>query len=211
MSKEIKMTTIECTSPLTGRSKWWGAPDMPPDMPYPYVMEKDGDEEYPEPLTFICQIRLEEIAQYDTDNLLPHEGMLYFFAAIDYFLQMDTPLELPLHEYSGELVRVLYTPDTAELQPYELTWEDTGESIFRQAEQIDFSLEGEEICHALLGTARDHEVNERQQEMVQLLRVEEEDRWNLRFYDCGTMYFLISRADLAKRQFERVETEVFFY
>lgn len=212
MSKEIKITTAESHSPLDGKSKWWGAPDMPEDMPYPYVMVLgDDNEQYPEPLTFICQIRLEDIADYDHDNLLPHEGMLYFFAAIDHFLQMESPLELPLHEYSGEMVRVLYSPTTDGLKPYELNWEDTGESVFRPAEQMMFGHEGESICHAMLGSPRDNEVNERQEKMVQLLRIEEDDNWNLRFYDCGSMYFLISRHNLAKRRFDRVETEVFFY
>ena len=65
MSKEIKITTAESHSPLDGKSKWWGAPDMPEDMPYPYVMVLgDDNEQYPEPLTFICQIRLEDIADY---------------------------------------------------------------------------------------------------------------------------------------------------
>ena len=124
---------------------------------------------------------------------------------------MESPLELPLPAYSGEMVRVLYSPTTDGLKPYELNWEDTGESVFRPAEQMMFGHEGESICHAMLGSPRDNEVNERQKKMVQLLRIEEDDNWNLRFYDCGSMYFLISRHNLAKRRFDRVETEVFFY
>ena len=109
------------------------------------------------------------------------------------------------------MLRVLSRPTTDGLKPYELNWEDTGESVFRPPEQMMFSHEGESICHARLGSPRDNEVNERQEKMSRLLRIEEDDNWNLRFYDCGSMYFLISRHNLAKRRFDRVETEVFFY
>ena len=60
-------------------SKWWGNPDLPPQAEYPMmkITEEDGTEsEYP--LTFICQIDCEDIAPFDREGLLPHEGMLYF-------------------------------------------------------------------------------------------------------------------------------------
>ena len=60
---------------------------MPEGMAYPCIDVEDGDGgTYPEPLTFVCQIRCKDIAGLDTDGLLPHSGMLYFFAPIDYFL-----------------------------------------------------------------------------------------------------------------------------
>lgn len=74
---------------LKGKSKFWGFPDMPAGMEFPY---KDGD-----PMCFICQINLEELhaqASYTPDlNLLPRCGMLYFFAQIDYFLGWSGELE----------------------------------------------------------------------------------------------------------------------
>ena len=70
---------------LFGKSKWWGAPDLPAGSPYPVVPMGDTPEDC-EPLTFLCQIRCEDLAEVDAEGLLPHEGMLYFFAAIDYFL-----------------------------------------------------------------------------------------------------------------------------
>ena len=86
--------------------------------------------EYPQPLTFICQIRLRDIADIDTDNLLPHTGMLCFFADIDYFLGEDAPLVMPLHNYSGDMIRVMYIDQESDLEPYDITWEGTDESIF---------------------------------------------------------------------------------
>lgn len=53
----IKITTVNTDEPLLGKSKWWGAPDLPASVPFPYTTYIDEDgEEYPQPLTFICQI-----------------------------------------------------------------------------------------------------------------------------------------------------------
>lgn len=217
MRKMIKIATRPAASSkdnLTGRSKWWGAPDLPESVPYPFVEIDTEAESYPEPLTFICQIRLKDIAAFNTEGMLPHSGMLYFFAAIDYFLGEDSPLDLPSHGYSGELIRVIYSEQEDDLQPYSLTWEDSGESVFRDAEEIVFDSVADGsysvFSHGLLGNAND-EVEEWYPNMIPLLRVEEEDRWGLRFYDCGTLYFLISPEDLSRRRFDKVMTELFFY
>ena len=57
-------------------SKWWGDPDMPENMQYPTMTVTEDGETYDYPLTFVCQINCEDIAAYDTENMLPHEGML---------------------------------------------------------------------------------------------------------------------------------------
>ena len=67
-------------------SKWWGDPDMPENMTYPVVEVTEGDETYDYPLTFICQINCEDIAPFDAEGKFPHEGMLYFFGAIDNYI-----------------------------------------------------------------------------------------------------------------------------
>jgi uncharacterized protein YwqG len=54
-----------------GESKIGGLPHLPPDFEWPYYED--------EPLAFIAQFNLEEISAYDTEGLLPHEGILYFF------------------------------------------------------------------------------------------------------------------------------------
>jgi uncharacterized protein YwqG len=72
-------------------SKWWGDPDMPENMEYPTIMVDDEGESYEYPLTFVCQINCEEIAPFDPEGQLPHEGMLYFFAAMDEWLGYESP------------------------------------------------------------------------------------------------------------------------
>lgn len=89
-------------------SKWWGDPDMPENMQYPTMsVEEDGDT-YEYPLTFICQINCEDIAALDTEGRLPHEGMLYFFAAIDDYIGYESPVANPDGEWPKGRVSVKY-------------------------------------------------------------------------------------------------------
>ena len=197
---------------LCGKSHWWGAPDLPADMPYPYVRVTEDGEEYDEPLTFICQIRLSDIAALDKDNLLPHTGMLYFFAAIDYFLGEESPLLLPGNGYTGELIRVIYSPQESDLAPYEIHWAGTDESIFRPAEAIEFAADDAASGDGMRMLCRPYpeEVDSQYLGYVTLLQVDEEDRWNLRFYDCGSLFFMINKDALSRRQFDKVVTQLYY-
>lgn len=81
-------------------SKWWGDPDMPENMQYPTIEAVDEDgEKMDYPLTFICQINCEDIAPFDKEGKLPHEGMLYFFGAIDEYLGYGSPVENAVGEW----------------------------------------------------------------------------------------------------------------
>ena len=81
----IRLIPEKTGSRLFCSSKWWGNPDMPSNMAYPMI---DGY-----PLTFLCQIDCEDIAPHDPEGRLPHEGMLYFFAAVDEYLGYEVPHE----------------------------------------------------------------------------------------------------------------------
>ena len=86
-------------------SKWWGDPDMPENMQYPTMEVSEDGEKFDYPLTFVCQINCEDIAPLDKDNKLPHEGMLYFFAAVDDYLGYESPVQNPEGEWpKGRLV-----------------------------------------------------------------------------------------------------------
>ena len=74
-------------------SKWWGDPDMPENMQYPTMEVTEDGEKFDYPLTFICQSNCEDIASLDKENKLPHEGMLYFFAAIDDYIGYESPVQ----------------------------------------------------------------------------------------------------------------------
>ena len=87
----IKLNLAKTDRVLFCGSKWWGDPDMPENMQFPTIEVSEDGETFDYPLTFICQINCEDIAPFDTENRLPHEGMLYFFAAIDKWLGYESP------------------------------------------------------------------------------------------------------------------------
>jgi uncharacterized protein YwqG len=89
-------------------SKWWGDPDMPENMQYPTMEVTEEGETYDYPLTFICQINCEDIAAYDKEGKLPHEGMLYFFAAIDDYTGYESPVKNPEGEWPKGRICVKY-------------------------------------------------------------------------------------------------------
>ncbi len=101
----IKLTLNKTERILFCGSKWWGDPDMPENMQYPTMEVTEEGETYDYPLTFICQINCEDIAPFDTEGKLPHEGMLYFFAAIDDYIGYESPVHNPEGEWpKGRLV-----------------------------------------------------------------------------------------------------------
>ena len=54
-----------------GASKLGGVPDLPPGTNWPQWKGL--------PQSFIAQIRMDDVRPYDTNGLLPHSGMLWFF------------------------------------------------------------------------------------------------------------------------------------
>lgn len=205
----IRINTQPTDKDLTGKSHWWGAPDLPQDTPYPYVIINEGTEdEYYEPLTFVCQIRCEDIAELDKENLLPHKGMLYFFAPLDYFLGED---DSPLDYHTPPII--LYHNGSEHLSTYDIYWEGTEESIFRYAEEIIFTEEsnckGDGII--MLGRPYQDEVEENHSTDICLLQIDEDDRWGLHFYDCGMYYFFIPGESLKDGKWEDASGELFFY
>ena len=62
------------------RSKFGGKPAVPAGFEWPrFDAENYDGETANRPLSFLCQINLEEICAYDKDNLLPKKGLLLFF------------------------------------------------------------------------------------------------------------------------------------
>lgn len=191
---------------LEAQSKWWGAPDLPLDVDYPCA--SDG-----EPLLFICQIRLEDIAQYDTENQLPHTGMLYFFADMAEYV---APLEgisgeehNGLGEWSESCFKVIYSPTCENLETFAIV-DDDDEPAFLEAEKIEFSaVEGGYDSFKLLGRPYYDEIAEQYPDDVCLLQIDESDEWGLRLYDCGMICFLISKQALADQRWD--EVKVYFH
>ena len=194
---------------------------MPEDLEYPevpvrdeYVDEdgKDAVDEYDDPLTFICQIRCSDLASLDPKGLLPHEGMLYFFAALDYYLgNLDAISSPGMGEWEAPYFKVLYAPDIKELHTHKILFED-GSPVGLPAESITFTFESEpEYSTRLLGEPYIEEVREAMPGMLSLLQIDESDDWNLRFYDCGMLNFLISKDDLLNRRWQYTRCYLFSF
>ena len=202
----IKLNFRTTDSDLTGKSKWWGFPDMPDTLEYPEITVNDEGDQYEDPLTFVGQIRCEDIAPFDTENLLPHEGMLYFFAAMDYFLgDLDTLAYPGMGEWEMPYYKVLYSPTCENLHTHKILYDD-GTPVCRPAEAISF--EKAEPCDdntKLLGFSYYDEIREQYPEHISLLQIDENDDWDLRFYDCGMLCFLIAPDDLKNRRWNQVK------
>ncbi len=203
----IKLKNVRSNQSLVGKSHWWGAPDLPKEVPYPCVKVQDKDGDYMEPLTFICQIRCRDIASLDSEGILPHTGMLYFFAPINYFLgEHDTPIDY--HESPV----VVYSEQEDNLTPYELHWEGTTESVFATAEGMSFEhISGHETDgHAMLSIPYMDEIQSTYPDHIALLQIDEEDDWNLRFYDCGMYFIMIERNALANREWGKAVGALYY-
>lgn len=198
---------------LTGQSKWWGSADLPEDMDYPFIPYDDGDDD---PMTFICQIRCADLAEADSEGLLPHVGMLYFFADIDRyvgalhnddedFYDEDSYGFNGMGEWDPEAFRVLYSPTEEGLHTHDVT-DCEGQPYGLPAERLDFeALEhAETLDTKLLGMPFEVEVQQEYPGYINLLQVWEEDRWGFFMYDCGILSFLIKPEDLKARLFDRV-------
>ena len=113
-------------------SKFWGDPDMPEDMQYPML---DG-----RPLVFLCQVSCYDIHPFDTEGLLPDDGMLYFFADIDDLLGYDTGIVHTSGEWPKGHSLVKYTK-TVNMETFksQIQVDEDGEPLTRTAQPLSFS------------------------------------------------------------------------
>ncbi len=181
----IKINIQPTAEDLAGKSHWWGFPDLPEACEWP--CNEDGDL-----LTFICQISLEDISELDSDNRLPHKGMIWFFADLDYFLgDLDAPCG-GTGEWESGTFKVIYSEDNSDLLTHEYYWED-GDPAVLPAEEMTFEAASEtDFGFKLLGMPAMTEGYENENEgLMSLLQMDEEERWGLRFFDCGTVNFMV--------------------
>lgn len=105
----IKINLQETEQELFCCSKWWGDPDLPPDMEYPLAPAEEDGESFYYPLTFVCQIDMADVAPLDQEGLLPHEGMMYVFAGLDEYLNLDSPWHNGTGQWDRKQVVIKYT------------------------------------------------------------------------------------------------------
>ena len=201
--------------PQSGKkvSHFWGSPLLPPGYPYPEYIDSDGDRW---PYNFICQINLADIAPFDTEGKLPHEGLLLFFTKIDRYLgDFEAADCISGYISDAEDVKVLYFPDSNGFEEILLTDID-GTPLSPHGLPVIFSEKPEgKYCdeHMLFAppTHREWENWDPPFEdwpiLLQIDSFNGKD-FNLNFMDCGVLDFLISPEDLAARRFDNVRAIV---
>lgn len=179
-------------------SKWFGDPDMPENMQYPTVEVTEEGETYDYPLTFICQINCEDIAPYDKEGRLPHEGMLYFFAALDEWLGYESATHNGLGEWpKGEFVVKYAKSINFETFQSCILVDDEDQPLTDPEMEIVFS-ECDDAADGikLLGVPFFEDVRQQYPDMINLLQLDENDEIGLRFYDGGNLNLLMKESDL---------------
>lgn len=179
-------------------SKWWGDPDMPENMEYPVIEVDEDGERFEYPLTFVCQINCEDIAPYDPEGRLPHEGMLYFFAALDEWLGYESPT----HNGIGEWPKGHFIVKYAKSINFEtfrscIMVDDEDQPLTEPELEIHFS-QCEDLADGikLLGKPYYEDVRNEYPEMLNLLQLDEDDDLGMHFYDCGMVNLMIKTSDL---------------
>ncbi|SMF84165.1 Uncharacterized protein YwqG [Paenibacillus uliginis N3/975] len=140
-------------------SRIGGDPDLPPHVEWPQDSEGKA-------MTFLAQLQLGDLAQYDDSSLLPVSGMLYFFIGVDepayniehrvLFLQEDQIVEARRRpspelttleeEYTGYHIEA-----RASLEPPNYAYVDD-----EQVEDDEHDFEAyEELCFQLYGMDSD--------------------------------------------------------
>ena len=194
----IRMTLQKSDRVLFCGSKWFGDPDMPENMQYPTVEVTEEGETYDYPLTFICQINCEDIAPYDKDNRLPHEGMLYFFAALDEWLGYESATHNGLGEWpKGEFVVKYAKSINFETFQSCILVDDEDQPLTDPELEIVFS-ECDDAADGikLLGVPFFEDVRQQYPDMLSLLQLDENEEIGLRFYDGGNLNLLMKESDL---------------
>ena len=137
-----------------GISKFGGNPDLPSNIKWP-ISEN-------EPMTFLAQLNLNQISEFDLENLLPKSGFLYFFIAnpaefsLDHKVIYSKDLELSKREFPKELnddckfnqlkmsFQTIYTFPSGETLEIESLSENDQESYFELDEDF-FTYESNQI------------------------------------------------------------------
>lgn len=187
-------------------SKWWGDPDMPENMEYPTIQVEDEGETFNYPLTFVCQINCEDLIPFDLEEQLPHEGMLYFFAAMDKWLGYESPTDNGTGEWSKGHFVVKYAK-TINFETFRscILVDDEDQSLTEPELEIQFAeCEPEAQGHKLLGLPFYEDIRNGYPEMINLLQISNDEELGIRLSDSGNINLMIKPSDLKFGNWKKV-------
>ena len=202
----IKINLQSVDTELFCCSKWWGDPDLPADMEYPTAKAEEEGETFDYPLTFLCQIDCADIAPFDPEGKLPHEGMFYIFAGVDEYLDYDSPFHNPLGVWDKKQVVVKYTK-TINFETFRsaILVDDEDNPLTEPPLKMTFeACEDYTDCTKLLGMPFFEEVRQEMEGYVNFLQIDS-DTAGLRFYDEGMLNLLYKKADLEAGKWKLVK------
>ena len=194
----IKLTLNPTERILFCGSKWWGDPDMPENMQYPTIEVIEDGEKFDYPLTFICQINCEDIATFDKEGRLPHEGMLYFFGAIDEWLGYESPTKQGMGEWPKGHVVVKYakTINFETFQTCMLVDDDDQQLTETELEIVFSECEDNDEGLKLLGTPCKEGTRNEYPELGNLLQLASDSVGGITFPESTVLSVMIKESDL---------------
>ena len=194
----IKLTLNKTEHILFCGSKWWGDPDMPENMQYPTVEAAEDGETFDYPLTFICQINCEDLVPYDKDGKLPHEGMLYFFGAIDEWLGYESPTTQGKGEWpKGHfVVKYAKTVNFETFQTCMLVDDDDQQLTESELEIVFSECDDNGIGIKLLGAPANDAVQSAYPDLGNLLQITSDAVSGIEFPDGATLNVMMKDSDL---------------
>ena len=194
----IKITLNKSERVLFCGSKWWGDPDMPENMQYPTIQINEEGESYDYPLTFVCQINCEDIAAFDPEGRLPHEGMLYFFAAIDECLGYEAPYRTVLGEWPKGYFVVKYakTINFETFQSCQLVGDGNESLTEPELEMVFEECKDDAPGLKLLGVTHGRDISEDYPEHLNLLQICESQTAGINFGSDINLNVLMKESDL---------------
>lgn len=180
----LRVTEGEC---CLHSSHFFGRPSMPSHIPWPTHLLQEDNEQWQEPLDFICQIEYKN-------------GLLLFFANIAYYAGWDTDPMIFGSVSDKDVARVIFI---TEEEMTDITERSDAEPL-AQARPIDFSAERlplGEPEHQLFGQPGHREWDDWDApfEGWQLLLQMDSDEgpdYTINFMDCGVLNFIIAPQDL---------------
>ena len=202
----IKINLQETESELFCCSKWWGDPDLPADMEYPTAPAEEDGETFDYPLTFICRIDCADIAPFDPEGKLPHEGMFYIFAGVDEYLDFESPWHNGIGPWDKKQVVVKYTKAiNMETFRSAILVDDEDQPLTQPALKMTFEACGDaDDCTKLLGAPFFEEVRQEMEGYVNFLQIDS-DTAGLRFYDEGMLNLLYKVSDFEAGKWKLVK------
>jgi hypothetical protein len=196
-----------------GGTKLGGHPELPAKTPWPRVAG--------EPLTFVAQIALREVAPHLPKGVLPASGVLSFFVSndpdgaagyLEHARVLYTPARAKLvrHEVPDDFVDIIYQAATVKLHPTlslpspsnrHVTKLLKGDKLRRYEEQV---FDSAPALPQLLGF-RSHGYDAEEPATSQLLlQLTGDDQTEMQFGDVEYLAFFIHEKKLAEREFGKV-------